>query len=66
MKITTSITLDEELINQIDFVADIEDRTRSGMIKVIIKDWISIRPGLKEQLNNTSHGDSSRTDKTGV
>ncbi len=64
MKITTSITLDEDLIKQIDYVADIENRTRSGMITVIIKDFLNARPGLKQKIN--SHGDSSRADKTEV
>ena len=37
MKITTSITIDEDLVNKLDTQAEEEMRTRSNLIEVIIK-----------------------------
>lgn len=37
MKITTSITIDENMINKLDIQAEEEMRTRSNLIEVILK-----------------------------
>ncbi len=38
MKIATSITIDEELIEEVDKLAEEEGRTRSNMIERILKE----------------------------
>jgi len=40
MKIATSITIDEELIEEIDFLAEKEGRTRSNKIVQILKEYL--------------------------
>lgn len=57
MKIRATIAIDEKLLYEIDYLATRQGRSRSNCIEVIL------REKLKEI---TSHGDSSRTDKTGV
>lgn len=45
MKIATSITIEEELLEEIDILAEKEGRTRSNMIVQILKEKL-------ENLNN--------------
>ena len=57
MKQRVTITLDKKLLIEVDELADRNSRSRSNVIELIL------RKKLKEF---TSHGDSSRADKTEV
>ena len=56
MKIRVTIAIDEKLLNEVDYLAARQGRSRSNCIEVILRDNLKI----------TSHGDSSRTDETEV
>ena len=44
LKIKRSISLDEDIIKQIDEIAESEDRSFSSMVNLILKEYLSKSP----------------------
>lgn len=49
-----SITIDDKMIGQLDVIAREQDRSRSKMIQILIKDYL-----MKYNYENGSQGDKS-------
>ncbi len=47
MKISTSITIEEDIIKKVDLMAEEEGRTRSNMIEMILKKEVLIKADKK-------------------
>ena len=56
MKVRITIAIEKRILHELDCEAEKEGRSRSNYIEWLLKDYLEI----------TSHGDSSRTDKTEV